>query len=693
MLLLPVALQSATLDLYRGASIGTPGYWAVEDTYLDKAEAGQDHGGVYTLLGGDGRTVLLRFGDLPRAIGHGMRVVSASLLLTPSGGDVPKLESVTAIDAPWGEGPMTTLSRILANVEAGPGKAKTGVAKGAATWNERRAEIATWPTPGKPGGTTVATTSTPQGREFRIDGLGSTVQGWLDRPWTNDGLALAFDGDVEFFSSQSPSGRPRLLLKLEPTVTTLETKPDLAVVRIAKEGGKWTATVRNVGSAPSLATKGAWSAEGKAAPPVAVPALTPGAEAKLAYEGGEPKEDLQVPNLAFAVDHVAKDPATANDRLDVFTTSKPVRLKLIQGVEPQAVIGYWNETVARQSRLSFAPSGVKARIRLESSEEAADGATNLSEGLRQIGLQLGLPTPSDGGDLYPGLMGYGDTRFEGSIPGRLTLPYEPYPDPATDNALLEPTGLLSATDVGRLNDESDRLPLPKVVFLNAVDLAGRPLPGLELTIEGGGLGKQKLTTGANGSVLLPTPSFKNDLSNGTITVRAGRFGVAAKDEVKAWRLSDAVRRGNAVVIAEVRLNLPTGPLERETDLAAGKPLVDSAGKPYAYGSPLPTKAGEWVEIDLGRDRTIGEIALKPGSTFPERVEIRVYGTGGKPEEATLWAKDLSTSWNLRNRGEDGLLSYRAPAQRIRYIRILSDSGGAGSLAGVKVIPVAIAPGS
>ena len=685
MLLLPI--QAATLELVRGAPIGNPGYWAVEDTYLDKTEATQDHGGGYTLLGGDGRTVLLRFGDLDRAVGRGMRIVSASLVLTPSGGDVPKLEGVTAVDAAWGEGPMTTLTRILANVEAGPGKAKSGAARGAATWNERRAGIAPWPAPGKPGGATVAATATPQGREFRIDGLGPTVQDWLEKPWTNHGLALAFGGDVEFFGSQSPSGRPRLVLKVEPTITTMETKPDLAVTRIAKEGAKWTATIRNVGSAPALATKGAWFTDGKAGPEIAIPALAPGAETTLAYAGGEPKEDLQVPNLGFAVDHPAKDPNPSNDRLDVFTTGKPVRLKLSRDLDPQAVVRYWNETVAPQSRFSFAPDGVKARVRLESSEA---GTATFTEALRQIGTQLGLPQPSDGGDLYPGLMGYGDTRFEGSIPGRLPLPYEPYPNPATDNALLEPTGLLSATDVGRLNDDSDRLPLPKIVFLSAVDLVGRPLPNLELTVEGGGLGTQKLITNVNGSIVLPPLSFKNDLSNGTITVRGGRFGIAAKDTVKAWRLSDSLRRGITVVIAEVRLNLPDQPLEKETNLAEGKALIDSDGKPYALGSSLPQTPESWVEVDLGRDRTIGEIALKPGATFPGRIEIRVYGTGGKPEEATLWAGDLATSWTLRNRAEDGLLSYRAPAQRIRYIRIVSKSGGAGSLAGLRVTPVAVA---
>ena len=689
MLLLPGALQTATVELYRGAPLGTPGYWAVEDTYLDKTEPAQDHGGGYTLLGGDGRTVLLRFGDLRRTVGEGRRVVSASLVLTPSGGDVPKLEGVTAVDAPWGEGPQKTLSRILANVEAGPGKAKAGAARGAATWTERRAGIAAWPAPGKPGGATVAATGAPQGRDFRIDGLGPTVQGWLDRPWSDYGLALAFTGDVEFFASQSPSGRPRLVLTTEPVVTTLETKPDLAVTRIAKEGGKWTATVRNVGAAPAPAATAAWWTNGKPGDSMPVAALAPGAEASLAYSGAEPKEDFQTPGLGFALSPGEKDAAKDDDRLDVFPEGKPLRLRLAPGLDPQAVVAYWNETVAPQSRFSFAPEGVKGRVRLEAAETAADGAATLAEALRQVGGQLGLPHPDGGDDLHPGLMGYGDTRFDGAIPGRLPLPYEPYPNPATDAALLEPTGLLSATDVGRLNDESDRLPLPKIVFLNAVDLAGTPLPGLELTVDGGGLGVQRITTGANGSVLLPPTTFKNDLSNGTITVRGGRYGIAAKDVVKAWRLSDSVRRGVAVVVAEVRLDLPTQPLERETDLAGGKGFTTSEGKPYALGSPLPEKSGAWVEIDLGRDRTIGEIALKPGERLWDRYEIRLYGTGGKPEEATLWAAEADAAWARRNRSEEGWLPYRAPAQRVRFVRIVSRSGGAGSLAGLRIVPVRI----
>ena len=314
----------------------------------------------------------------------------------------------------------------------------------------------------------------------------------------------------------------------------------------------------------------------------------------------------------------------------------------------------------------------------------------MPDALVLIGAQLGLPVRPSGGDLYPGLMGYGDTRFDGTVPGKLPLPYEPYADPATETALLEPTGLLSATDVGRLNDGNDRLPLPKVVLLQVSDLVGRPLPGLELTLEGPGFGPQRLKTGNSGSVLLPALDFKPDLSNGTLTVRATQSGVTGTGTVKAWRLSDAFRRSmSPVVVTEVRLNVPMLPLETGTDLAGGRATTDSEGKPYALGGPLPTAPGAWVEVDLGRDRTIGEIALRTGEAFWKRYEIRVYATGTKPADAGLWAPELDSDWARRNRSEDGWLPYRAPTVRVRFIRIVSKSGGAASLAGLRVVPVKV----
>ena len=376
MLLVPPATaQQTTVELYRGAPIAAPGYWAVEDAYLDSKEPQEDHGGGFTLLGGDGRTILIRFGDLARAVGPNRRIVDAKLVLTPSGGETPRLKGVTAVDSYWGEGPWSSLQRIIATIESDPkGAKKPQAARGAATWTERRAGLAAWPAPGTPGGTPVAATGAPKDKTFEIAGLGETVQGWASRPWTNHGLALGSEGDVEFFSSRSPSGRPRLVLTTEPVAQIDLARADLAVVAIAKAEGKWGARVRNVGAAPSTAVKAVWWADGKAGEPVGVKALAPNEETTVAFAGAEPSNDPQVPTLAFALN--SGDENVSNDRLDAFPGGKPVTLRVKPGMDPQQAIQYWNETVAQGSRFSFAPEGVKGRVRLERVGMADDGAAH-----------------------------------------------------------------------------------------------------------------------------------------------------------------------------------------------------------------------------------------------------------------------------------------------------------------------------
>jgi len=721
LLVLPaVAMQSANVELYRGAPLAAPGYWAVEDAYLDRVEANEDHGGGFTLLGGDGRTILIRFGDLQRIVGPSRRVTAATLVLSPSGGDIPKLKGVTAVDLPWGEGPVASLSRIITNLEtkATDIKPKTGPARGAATWNERRAGIAGWPSPGAPGGTAVEGVSgTVAERSFTIAGLGPTVQSWLNHPSSNHGFALAFEGNVEFFSSQSPSGRPKLILTTEAVAQIDVIRPDLAVAGIDKKDGKWVARIKNVGSEAAPAAHAIWWADGKPGAAIAIDKLAPGAETTITFSGGDPSNDSQVPSLGLALVPAPGDANPANDHLDVFTAAKPVTLRISPRLDAQAVVGYWNETVAPQSRFSFAPEGVKPRVRLASAEIAEDGAANLPDALRQIGRQIGLPqvvsTPTPGGrgseDLYPGLMGYGDTRFEGTLPGKLTLPYEPYPDPATETALLEPTGLLSATDVGRLNDPSAPLPMPRATLLRVVDLVGRSLSGLEVMVEQPGATAVKMTTSPSGTLVLPNRgpdgpfgALQPNLANGTITLRATQHGVSEVGFIKAWRLSDAFRRsGSPAVLMDVHLDLPMLALEAGSDLAKDRIVSDSAGSDPAKlaavtdgddatAAALPEKPGSWVEIDLGRDRTLGEISLKLGEgPFWAKYDIFVYSTGQKPEDALPWASEANSGWVRRNRSDAGWIAYRAPVQRVRFIRISTKTGGPASLAGFRVVPVKI----
>jgi len=154
---------------------------------------------------------------------------------------------------------------------------------------------------------------------------------------------------------------------------------------------------------------------------------------------------------------------------------------------------------------------------------------------------------------------------------------------------------------------------------------------------------------------------------------------------------------------DVHLNLPMLALETGSDLSKDRIVTDSSGTDAAKlaavtdgddatAAALPEKVGGWVEIDLGRDRTLGEVALKPGDgPFWTRYDILVYATGQRPEDALPWSTEANSAWARRNRSDGGWISYRSPVQRIRYVRIVSKSGGPASLAGFRVVPVKIQP--
>ena len=118
---------------------------------------------------------------------------------------------------------------------------------------------------------------------------------------------------------------------------------------------------------------------------------------------------------------------------------------------------------------------------------------------------------------------------------------------------------------------------------------------------------------------------------------------------------------------------------------------------FTTEATLGEKVGDWVEIDLGRDRTVGEIDLvaQPG-TFWRKFDVMVYATGQRPEEALRWAREVDGDWTSRNRREvvsptRVSVPYRGAALRFRYLRIVNRSGGPGRLAEIKVIPATAAP--
>lgn len=351
----------------------------------------------------------------------------------------------------------------------------------------------------------------------------------------------------------------------------------------------------------------------------------------------------------------------------------------------------------------------------------------------------GVSLPRGTLDLAPGLTGGGDTRDDGWLPALPGLPYEPWRDPLFDFSALPGTDLLSATDVFLLDaalagPDRKRPPLvdllPASVLVSLALARGQRLP-VGTTVElfrGSAAGFEptpflSVVSDARSSFVWPgrpdpasgrrNPfgALSEDGRDGLVLVRATYAGITEYAWIKLWQLLDARARGSVgAATLELRLNLADAPLDLARNLAAGRPVSDSSGSATESLAALVDDSGEtvvrweagavdWVEIDLGRDRLIGEVRLEPAEDrlWPS-FEIRVYGTGQRPSEARVWAEELDAAWSLRCRRDvapDGSrsLAYRGPATRARFVRLVPTRPGPAALRGVRIRGVTAEEGS
>lgn len=776
---------TATISLYRGADIGgRPAYWSVQDTSLLSQEPDSMLGGQFTLSGGPGKTILIKFGDLRRAIGPNKSIVRASLELTSLEKAPPVLRSIAAVQSPWGEGP----AKSLAPAEPKPGEAAP-IVRWATTWKHRRSgeNPIGWQQAGAQGSADskpiagAKATFDPNGT-LTIDGLAEAVQRQYDRPEECNGFALFFDNIATFNSSEGAQGQPRLVLEVQ------DAKPggggDLAVTRIeqsvdAQGEATYIAHIKNVGNADSAPFGVRWIVRESPGSLVEVgKPLKAGEETAITTtKPYKPNPfDHRVQPIAFKVEPSGHDADPSNNCLSTYEDAFAVDVVLEKGfadrlgedpeVWVQRQLALLNEVYFVHSRFSFALDGCVERVRAASVQVVNDGTARVKAGtvfiqagdtgdpselvirktLRALGLPdfrtYYLPVELDGigrtrSDAYAGVSGWGDTRNEAMLTGSLSLKPVPAFDAYAELMHIAPTGLLSATEVGTLNamlqtkqkrEAGWTLNLPRIVFVSAVDLTGRPIANAELsffqTKDGRidlGAPAFSLATSAQGTAKLPanpageaagTPSPFGALdpsgSNGAFLVQVRKHGITDWAWLNAWQLVDAASRGQkALFLAELRFNLPTDPLDSETNLAKGRIVSDSAGSLPAQlaaavdgdldtASALPANPGDWIEIDLGRDRTIGEIAITSGEKFWKQFDIMVYATGMNPKDAQFWAREVDWNWTAQNRGvpsgKGHSVSYRGNSLMIRFIRIVCRQSGAGaSLAELRAVPVKLNP--
>lgn len=324
-------------------------------------------------------------------------------------------------------------------------------------------------------------------------------------------------------------------------------------------------------------------------------------------------------------------------------------------------------------------------------------------------------------DRFPGLTGGGDTRFEGALPPQIPIPYEPVFNPLFAATPLEATDLLAATEVAALVSEVGRrrgyagevlFEMPPTVLVRAVNAVGEPLDGVELsffqtvegrvpeglptftgTTSGGGTllltsretGEAAPAAGPSGHALRPNPFGRIDPAGGNAAflVRAEANGQVEWAWLKSWQLTDAFFRGNRnAVVAELRFNLPPAPIDATVDLSTGKVVTDRAETlptalavlvdgNLATGVPVAAGPEDWLEIDLGRDRPIGEVQLTfAGTAVPAAFDLLGYSTGQRPEDAQPWARELDFDYTRFVRGGGDTVVYRGPAVRVRFLRLV-----------------------
>jgi hypothetical protein len=709
-----------------------------QDTTLIAQDSDTSHGGDQVLGGAVDRTILIRFPEVAHVVPPGYRVEVATLGLTATGGNPAAFRSISKVLRPWGEGPLRTFMQGFSPTTADKTKdAKPQLPLNSATWRERLGRRVAWQRPGAQGAEDAVAIELPpaqlNGAEVRIEGLAATVQSWVEAPHTNHGLALRMLSNTDFSSAQGPQGRPYLELRLAPVRSTDDAKPDLAITGYEIEGNRARVRVSNVGASPSGSYAMRLLTEERLAGLVDQPSLAPGASAdhelvipdiraggrpipvSVAIENSSPDANLLNQSETRYIGGTSMDWPDATDRVD--------RVHLL---------AYLNEVVLPMSRFGTIPDGTSVRLNL-GGVSAGDrvenpirtvlerigakpwGRTNL----RRTDFRAESLTARACEDLAPGLMGYGDTRYDGVVPGRLLLPYEPTDNPVFVNNPLVPGGLLAATDVVAIQARADQraLPTPKAVLIRMNDMSGRPIAESTFAIyrsKSFGVLQSAMpeTTGKtrNGTAIvrfgeggLALPADDSDGGDALYLVRVTRGSQTEDAWFKAWQLVDAAARGNAdIAFVELRFNLSEADVDLNTDLARGRTVTGSEGLFPAQLSALVTPDSSamvdlgdapraFIEIDLGRDRTIAEIRLTPDPNRPmwNRFRIVGYATGQRVEDATPIAQEPDFAWALANRSRLGHVSYKGPTPRVRYLRIIHDGTWAGALRSLEVFPAVL----
>ncbi|HOM71627.1 MAG TPA: CARDB domain-containing protein [Armatimonadota bacterium] len=341
-------------------------------------------------------------------------------------------------------------------------------------------------------------------------------------------------------------------------------------------------------------------------------------------------------------------------------------------------------------------------------------------------------------DPYGGLMGGGDTRphkYERRKDGQIgVVNLEPSLD-------AEPYDLYASIDIGAFNTALGKrrgffgeymYDLPEKIVLRFVDAAGNPIPDADIRIfqERGGsfpndpptfTGKtdknglfplpdqptleDKPFTTLTGHTLRPNPWGRICVvgGNGVFMIECSAYGQKEWQFAKIHEFNVARWLGNEGLFSyDVKMNIAPARIA-ESNLALGKAATDSRGPAESENASkvcdgdLSTrwfsgnKAGDWIQIDLGREIDVAEIRMIQNGRAGDFWQQFRIDTALSPDEFEklppfdrAFAVEPSWGWTVGHKRdidpsnfEIHTVYYRNKPKKARYIRItnLKDWGG------------------
>ncbi len=724
----------------------------VLDTYIDPAAPNENYGREPSLVLGSNRAILIDFPELTWSRYSGRRVQSAKMIFTLSRGANNIPLTISLIKKRWmeGEGRSLRFDRPdPANLPWGGASwnfAQQG--KDGFKWASGGGKGAgdTAPVEGL--------TAEVVDRELIISGLGPTIQNRLNNPWSNYGFRIETNADAAFFSGEWSNERPRLEIQWEDASPAGPDLALMTIAKSA-ESGQYRAIIKNIGSESIASATLEVSSKGSDSQPVTVAGpIEPGATKSVTFSTAI-REDLSDPRKVVIQAHLVAtgDLNLGNNNLDFYPAGRTIAfeatdetLEALKAISPssdaimlyQTVLAKVNNFAMPFSRFLKSPEGIKMRFNLALDPATADYRVNLNnlkefntDSLTRITIQSIVPLseawrnpPSDAAPwpkaLNLNLSWLPDTRDDGLRLSGLELPALGFENTSNPIPLWE-NGLVSRVEAAFLQSQVGKAKptneflwslIKPGVLIKIVGANGEDLKNTEVSLYRPGT-NSPIATGnsSNGAIvfisgdqiqggkLFPSPATNG--ADGWLLAKATRSGASATSWLPAWQILDWSIRGNdSIPNVELRFNMPSQALDSSQNLAKERIVTDSAGRFPAQlatlvdeqvGTGLELLPKQWVEIDLGRDRMIGEIDLALTAKEYPNLEIFGYGTSQNANAAIRWV-GLSNLAQLANIYgiEDGTtitIPIIHTAMQMRYVRIINRGETAAQIGDIKVIPV------